>query len=195
MTGKSYSTPICLSRPAAIELSAGVAEEACTRTSTSFGVGVGAGRSSRSAGRLRTRPWSRLALADVLSGLAHCGSPRRPVDFGARVVVDTARSYMYINYCLGYSIRRGLPSDNERSRHRPWAPRRARNQRGAAAGAPGPARDAAIAGGSHGAQAVATAVPPTRTPARSRPDDPARARRFHERRPEHPRHAAQPARG
>jgi hypothetical protein len=44
--------PICLSRPAAIEMSAGVAEEACTRTSTSFGVGMGAGRSSRSAGRV-----------------------------------------------------------------------------------------------------------------------------------------------
>src|SRR5215208_5620859 len=50
MTGNSYSTPSCLSIPAAIELSAGFAEEARTRTSTSVGAGVGAGRSSRSAG-------------------------------------------------------------------------------------------------------------------------------------------------
>src|SRR5215207_4619552 len=50
MTGNSYSIPICLSIPAAIPLSAGLTEEACTRTSTSFGAGVGAGRSSRSRG-------------------------------------------------------------------------------------------------------------------------------------------------
>src|SRR5512133_3339709 len=50
MTGNSYSTPARLSSPLAIELSTGLTEEACTRTSTSFGAGVGAGRSSRSAG-------------------------------------------------------------------------------------------------------------------------------------------------
>src|SRR5215218_1237981 len=50
MTGNSYSRPICLSIPAAIPLSAGLTEEAWTRTSTSFGGGVGAGRSSRSRG-------------------------------------------------------------------------------------------------------------------------------------------------
>jgi hypothetical protein len=49
MTGNSYSIPICLSIPLAIESSTGLIEEACTRTSTSFGAGVGAGRSSRSA--------------------------------------------------------------------------------------------------------------------------------------------------
>src|SRR3954470_1186494 len=52
MTGNSYSMPICLSIPAAIELSAGFAEEGGTRTSTSSGAGDGAGRSSRSAGRV-----------------------------------------------------------------------------------------------------------------------------------------------
>src|SRR5512133_4154537 len=50
MTGNSYSTPARLSSPLAIELSTGLTEEACTRTSTSVGAGVGAGRSSRSAG-------------------------------------------------------------------------------------------------------------------------------------------------
>src|SRR2546428_10554819 len=50
MTGKSYSTPICFSKPAAIELSAGFTEDARTRTSTSFAAGVGAGRSSRRTG-------------------------------------------------------------------------------------------------------------------------------------------------
>src|SRR5512133_2261751 len=50
MTGNSYSTPARLSSPLAIELSTGLTEEACTRTSTSFGAGVGAGRSWRSAG-------------------------------------------------------------------------------------------------------------------------------------------------
>src|SRR3954471_9582984 len=38
------------SMPAAIELSAGLAEEACTRTSTSFAAGAGSGKSSRTAG-------------------------------------------------------------------------------------------------------------------------------------------------
>src|SRR3954471_19312567 len=47
MTGYSYSIPICLSIPAAIPLSAGFTDEACTRTSTSFGPGVGAGKSLR----------------------------------------------------------------------------------------------------------------------------------------------------
>src|SRR5277367_6544148 len=50
MTGNSCAMPICLSIPAAIELSTGLAEEAWTRTSTSFGASVGAGRSSRSLG-------------------------------------------------------------------------------------------------------------------------------------------------
>src|SRR4051812_19952348 len=50
MTGYSYCTPICASRPAAIELSTGLTEEACTRTSTSLSAGVGSGRSSRRAG-------------------------------------------------------------------------------------------------------------------------------------------------
>src|SRR4051794_33696949 len=50
MTGYSYSTPIWASRPAAIELSTGFAEEACTRTSTSFSARAGVGRSSRRAG-------------------------------------------------------------------------------------------------------------------------------------------------
>jgi hypothetical protein len=48
--GELVLEPICLSIPVAIELSAGLAEEACTRTSTSFGAGVGAGRSSRRPG-------------------------------------------------------------------------------------------------------------------------------------------------
>src|SRR3954454_22980075 len=50
MTGYSYCTPIWASRPAAIELSTGFTEEACTRTSTSLSAGVGWGRSSRRAG-------------------------------------------------------------------------------------------------------------------------------------------------
>src|SRR4051812_18647193 len=50
MTGYSYSTPIWASMPAAIELSTGLTEEACTRTSTSLSAGVGWGRSSRRAG-------------------------------------------------------------------------------------------------------------------------------------------------
>src|SRR5688572_15752053 len=50
MTGYSYSTPIWASMPAAMLLSTGLAEEACTRTSTSPGPGFGVGRSSRAAG-------------------------------------------------------------------------------------------------------------------------------------------------
>src|SRR5215208_2707690 len=50
MTGYSYWTPIWASIPAAIELSTGLTEEACTRTSTSLLPRLGPGRSSRSAG-------------------------------------------------------------------------------------------------------------------------------------------------
>src|SRR4051812_25170606 len=50
MTGYSYCTPIWASRPAAIDASTGLTEEACTRTSTSLSAGVGSGRSSRKAG-------------------------------------------------------------------------------------------------------------------------------------------------
>src|SRR3954453_18479490 len=50
MAGNSYSTPICLSIPAAIPLSTGLTDDPCTRTRTSFGPSVGAGRSSRSTG-------------------------------------------------------------------------------------------------------------------------------------------------
>src|SRR3954452_17304944 len=53
MTGYSYSTPIWASMPAAIPLSTGLTEDACTRTSTSLSAGVGAGRSSRRAGAVR----------------------------------------------------------------------------------------------------------------------------------------------
>src|SRR4051794_7194474 len=42
--------------PAAIELSTGFAEEACTRTSTSLSAGAGAGRSSRRAGVVSAEP-------------------------------------------------------------------------------------------------------------------------------------------
>src|SRR3954447_9204318 len=49
MTGYSYWTPIWASRSAAIELSTGLTEETCTRTSTSLSAGVGSGRSSRRA--------------------------------------------------------------------------------------------------------------------------------------------------
>src|SRR5215211_6869307 len=50
MTGYSYWTPIWASRPAAIELSTGLTEEACTRTTTWLSAGIGSGRSSRSRG-------------------------------------------------------------------------------------------------------------------------------------------------
>src|SRR3954449_1401589 len=50
MTGYSYWAPILASMPAAIPLSTGLTEEACTRTSTSLSAGVGSGRSSRRAG-------------------------------------------------------------------------------------------------------------------------------------------------
>src|SRR5215217_5949876 len=50
MTGYSYWTPIWASSPAAIELSTGLTEEACTRTSTSLSAGTGSDRSSRRAG-------------------------------------------------------------------------------------------------------------------------------------------------
>src|SRR5215204_3718377 len=67
MTGNSYSSPICLSMPAAIELSAGFTEEAWTRTSTSFGAGVGACRSSRSAGGASNASRATAFIASVLS--------------------------------------------------------------------------------------------------------------------------------
>src|SRR5215211_2435403 len=73
MTGYSCSTPIRARIPAAIALSTGLTEEACTRTSTSFSAGVGSGRSSRTAGgvsgpltvtaRIRWTPFPRCAEA------------------------------------------------------------------------------------------------------------------------------------
>src|SRR3954469_14841104 len=70
MTGYSYCTPIWASRPAAIELSTGFTEEACTRTSTSFSPGVGSGRSSRRAGAVSAE--SRLmARMGRVSSVAH----------------------------------------------------------------------------------------------------------------------------
>src|SRR3954454_18258583 len=68
MTGYSYCTPIWASRPAAIELSTGFTEEACTRTSTSLSAGVGSGRSSRSAGAVSAE--SRVMARMVGSPLA-----------------------------------------------------------------------------------------------------------------------------
>src|SRR3954465_12506235 len=54
------------SMPAAIPLSTGLTEDACTRTSTSLSAGVGAGRSSRRAGAV---PW----LSTVMARMS--GSP------------------------------------------------------------------------------------------------------------------------
>src|SRR5215211_9332544 len=69
MTGNSYSSPICLSIPAAIPLSAGLSAEAWTRTSTSFGAGVGPGRSSRNAGGVSNASRVTAFIARVLSEL------------------------------------------------------------------------------------------------------------------------------
>src|SRR3954447_16628168 len=68
MTGYSYWTPIWASRSAAIELSTGLAEEACTRTSTSLSAGAGSGRSSRRAGVVSAE--SRVMARMVWSPLA-----------------------------------------------------------------------------------------------------------------------------
>src|SRR5215208_4908310 len=89
MTGNSYSSPICLSMPAAIPLSAGLTEEARTRTSTSFGAGVGAGRSSRSAGAVSKALRVMAFIAQVLSELvsaADCG--RGPDEAGVVELVE-----------------------------------------------------------------------------------------------------------
>src|SRR5215218_10406349 len=69
MTGNSYSSPIFLSIPAAIPLSAGLTEEARTRTSTSFGAGVGAGRSLRSAGGVSNASRVTALISGILSVL------------------------------------------------------------------------------------------------------------------------------
>src|SRR3954463_10527827 len=68
MTGYSYSMPICASRPPAIELSTGLTDDACTRTSTSLSAGTGAGRSSRRAGAVsgRSRVTPRMAVWSVV---------------------------------------------------------------------------------------------------------------------------------
>lgn len=50
VTGYSCSTPMPASIPAAMELSTGLADDACTRTSTSRGPGVGVARSAPAAG-------------------------------------------------------------------------------------------------------------------------------------------------
>src|SRR3954447_4453501 len=69
MTGYSYWTPIWASMPAAIELSTGLTEEACTRTSTSLSAGVGAGRSSRTARGVSaaSRVMARMVLVSPLA--------------------------------------------------------------------------------------------------------------------------------
>src|SRR3954452_4530193 len=92
MTGNSYSSPICLSMPAAIPLSAGLTEEARTRTSTSFGAGVGAARSSRSAGAVSKALRVMAFIAQVLSELvsvADCG--RGPDEAGVVELVEQER--------------------------------------------------------------------------------------------------------
>src|SRR3954466_12771980 len=85
MTGYSYCTPIWASRPAAIELSTGFAEEACTRTSTSLSAGVGSGRSSRRAGvvsaesRVMARMvWSPLAAHEAAADDELAGGAQDP---------------------------------------------------------------------------------------------------------------------
>src|SRR4051794_4403130 len=80
MTGNSYSSPICLSMPAAIPLSAGLTEEARTRTRTSFGAGVGAGRSSRSAGAVSKALRVTAFIAQVLSELVSVADRGRGPD-------------------------------------------------------------------------------------------------------------------
>src|SRR4051795_3644654 len=73
------------SMPAAIELSAGVAEEACTRTSTSFAAGAGSGKSSRTAGgvsaelRVMARMvWSPLAAHEAAADDELAGGAQDP---------------------------------------------------------------------------------------------------------------------
>src|SRR4051812_24777477 len=99
--------PIWASIPAAIELSTGFTDDACTRTSTSLSAGVGSARSSFTTG----------AVSGLFKVMARMGSPSVAISVEAENTIATSIIEHQLCLSRGYDNQ-----DDQHPRRAPFEP-------------------------------------------------------------------------